>query len=200
MNSTTIGWLNFVSLLVFTVIYAVGYVFSVRPAHLEQKIGEKAYRRCTLYRLLLLIPMGIVTINYIVYLFYPVAIDPFPLRFSWPYWVNVLLAMVIGLPTLYVATRGVIDAGSESLIPEKKNTLYGGIYQKIRHPQAVGEAPMFVWVSLLLNSPFLVAFSLLIMPIWYWWSREEEKDLLLRYGDPYAEYLRHTGMFFPKRS
>lgn len=200
MNDTAIGWINFISLIVCTIWYAIQYVLSVRPAHLEQKIGEKAYRRCAQYRKILLVPMGIATINYIAYLFYPVAIDPFPARFPWPYWINILIALTIALPTGYIGMRGVMAAGSEALVPEKKNTMYGGIYQKIRHPQAVGEAPMFLWASLLMNSPFLLFFSLLTMPIWYWWSLEEEKDLLLRYGAPYAEYMQKTGMFWPRKS
>jgi methanethiol S-methyltransferase len=199
MNNLIIGWLNFASLVIFSVAFSVLYVLSVRPAHLEQKIGEKAYKRCTLYRMLTVVPMGIVTVNYLIYLFYPVAFNPFPARFPWPYWINILIAVVTGLPLTYIMVRGVIDAGSEAMIPEKKNTMYGGIYKKIRHPQALGEAPMLVWVSLLLNSPFLTVFSLLLMPVWYWWSVEEEKDLLLRYGDVYAAYMQRTGMFFPKR-
>jgi hypothetical protein len=35
--------------------------------------------------------------------------------------------------------RGLIDAGTESAIPKKEYAIYGGIYKKIRHPQAGDE-------------------------------------------------------------
>lgn len=199
MNDSTIGWVNFISLIVFSIVFSILYVLSVRPAHLEQKIGEKAYRRCTLYRMLMLIPMLIAMVNFVLYYFYPLPVDPFSRRFPWPYWVNIILALIIGIPTIIVFIRGNIDAGKETMMPDKSHTMYGGIYQKIRHPQALGEAPMWIWFGFLLNSPFITIFSLLYLPIWYWWCVEEEKDLLLRYGNSYAEYMQRTGMFFPRR-
>jgi len=77
--------------------------------------------------------------------------------------------------------------------------MYGGIYEKIRHPQAMGEAPIWIVMALLINSPFLAVFSLFYLGVWYWWCVEEEKDLLLRYGQSYADYCVRTGMLWPKR-
>jgi protein-S-isoprenylcysteine O-methyltransferase Ste14 len=100
---------------------------------------------------------------------------------------------------LIVMFWGVRDAGGEALAPDKSHTLYGGIYDKIRHPQALGEVFLWLVFALLVNSPFLAVFSLLYLPVWYWWSVEEEKDLQLRYGQAYADYRARTGMFFPRR-
>jgi protein-S-isoprenylcysteine O-methyltransferase Ste14 len=199
MNASLIGWVNFISLVVSSIIFSIMYVLSVRPAHLEQKIGEKAYRRCTLYRTVGTLPMFVAFANYILYYFYPLPVDPFPARFAWPYWVSLVLALVIGIPAMIVFIRGNIDAGEETLKPDKSHKMYSGIYEKIRHPQALGEAPMWLCTALLLNSPFLTVFSLLYLPVWYWWSVEEEKDLLLRYGQDYADYMQRTGMFFPRK-
>jgi protein-S-isoprenylcysteine O-methyltransferase Ste14 len=199
MNASLIGWVNFVSLVVCSIIFSVMYAMSVRPAHLEQKIGVKAYRRCTFYRNIIMIPMMIVLVNYMVYHFYPLPIDPFPARFAWPYSINIMLALILGVPTMIVFIRGILDAGKETLVPDKSHKMYNGIYEKVRHPQALGEAPMWLWFALLLNSPFLTVFSLAYLVVWYWWCVEEEKDLLLRYGDSYAEYMQRTGMFFPRR-
>ncbi|MBN1877250.1 MAG: hypothetical protein JXA33_23710 [Anaerolineae bacterium] len=194
-----LGWLNFVVLVISSIVFSVLYVLSVRPAHLEQKIREQAYRRCGQYRLIGMIPMGIASINYVLYHWYPLPIDPLPARFPWPYGVSVLIAVAVGVPALILMIRGVRDAGKEALTPDKSHTMYGGIYRKIRHPQAVGEAPLWIVMALLLNSPFLAAFSLLYLGVWCWWSVEEEKDLLLRYGQAYADYRARTGMFWPKR-
>lgn len=198
MNPTTIGWLNFASIVLSSIIFSVLYVLSVRPAHLERKIGEKAYRRCGLYRTLSMVPMTLAMVNYVLYRWYPLPIDPLPARFPWPYGVSLILAVALGLPAMAVFIQGMRDAGEETLAPDKSHTLYGGIYEKIRHPQALGEAPLWLIMALLLNSPFLTFFSLLYLGVWYWWCVEEEKDLLLRYGQAYDDYRARTGMFFPK--
>ncbi len=194
-----LGWLNFAVLIVSSITFSVLYVFSVRPAHLEQKIGEKAYRRCGQYRMVGIIPMGIAAVNYVLYHWYPLPIDPLPARFPWPYWVSVVLAAIIGIPAMGLMIWGVRDAGSEALASDKSHTMYGGIYNKIRHPQAAGEAPIWIVIALLVNSPFLAIFSLVYLGVWYWWSVEEERDLLLRYGQAYADYCARTGMFWPRR-
>ena len=199
MEQATLGWLNFAVLVISSLVFSVMYVLSVRPAHLERKIGEQAYRRCGWYRLIGTIPMGIASANYVLYRWYPLPIDPLPARFPWPYWVNVVITVVLGIPALALMLWGVRDAGKETMSPDKSHTMCGGIYEKIRHPQAVGEAPSWIGMALLINSPFLAVFSLLYLGVWYWWCVEEEKDLLLRYGQSYADYRARTGMFFPKR-
>jgi len=85
------------------------------------------------------------------------------------------------------------------MVVKKEHTLYGGIYQKIRHPQALGEMPFFWVFAFLLHSPFLVLFSFLWVPIFVAVSLAEERDLLLRYGEAYQEYRQRTGFFLPRR-
>lgn len=77
--------------------------------------------------------------------------------------------------------------------------MYGGIYAKIRHPQAVGEYFLFPAIGILLHSPFLTLFSLIYLPVFLILCYAEEADLLLRYGAAYAEYCKRTGAFWPKR-
>jgi protein-S-isoprenylcysteine O-methyltransferase Ste14 len=194
-----LGWLNFAVLVISSAAFSVLYVLSVRPAQLERRIGERAYRRCARYRRISSLPMGIASVNYVLYHWYPLPIDPLPARFPWPYWVSVGVAAVIGIPAMILFAQGMRDAGEETLTPDKSHKLYGGIYQKIRHPQALGEAPIWIVMALLINSPFLIAFSLLYLGVWYWWCIEEERDLLLRYGQSYADYRESTGMFLPRR-
>ena len=194
-----ISWINFVAIIVSGALMTYFYVRSVRPAHLEQKIGEAAYKRCGVYRMVSSVFMLTLTVSYIVYHFYPLPIDPFPVTFGWPYWVSVLIVVVLSGPSLYLMLRGVHDAGEETMKPDKAHTMYTGIYEKIRHPQAVGEAPMWIAIAFLVNSPFLVVFSFIWIPVWAYWCWAEEQDLVLRYGKPYEAYRQRTGMFFPKR-
>ncbi len=200
MDRATLGWLNFVVLVVSSIAFSILYWLSVRPAHLEQKIGAAAYRRCGQYRLFSSALMTLAMIDYVLYRWYPLPIDPLPARFPWPYWVNILITALIGAPATWIFVRGMRDAGEETMKPDKAHKMYGGIYEKIRHPQALGEAPLWLGMALLIDSPFLAVFSVLYLGVWYWWCIEEEQDLRLRYGKPYIDYCARTGMFFPRRN
>ena len=174
------------------------YIKSLGPAKLEERIGEIAYKKCGNYRIIASFFEFITIINFIFYFFFPLPI-PIPQFFIWDYWISVILSIVILLPCLYIMLKGVKDAGREALFPDKEHTLYRGIYEKIRHPQALGE--VFIWwaAALLLNSPFLFLYSIVWFPIFYWFCKAEEKDLIIRYGEPYIEYRNRTGMFLPKK-
>lgn len=193
-----LNWINFIILIISTGLNGIFYVYSVGPARLEQKIGESAYKKCGRYRVVASIFLIIVMINYILYYFLPLPI-PIPQFFIWDYWISIFLSFVILLPSLYIIIKGFKDAGKEAFFPDKAHTLYIGIYNIIRHPLALGE--VFIWwvTALLLNSPFLFLYSLVWFPLSYWFCRAEEKDLILRYGEPYNDYRRRTGMFFPKK-
>lgn len=193
-----IEWINFIILVISTALMAFFYIKSVGPAKLEQKIGESAYNKCGKYRIIASIFEIIVIFNYILYFFNPLSIK-FPQFFIWDYFISVILGSIILIPSIYIMLKGVKDAGREALFPDKSHTLYGGIYDKIRHPQAFGE--VFIWwsVALLLNSPFLFVYSIVWFPLFYWFCKAEEKDLLIRYGKPYSDYMERIGMFFPKK-
>ena len=191
-------WINFITLIISTILMAFFYIKSVGPAALEQKIGEKAYVRCGRYRIIASIFELIAIINYAFYFFLPIPI-PIPQFFPWLYWISFILGLVILIPCLYIMLKGVKDAGREALFPSKEHVLYKGIYEKIRHPQALGE--VFLWwvAALLLNSPFLFLYSIIWFPLFYWFSKAEEKDLEIRYGQAYTDYKKRTGIFLPKK-
>ena len=193
-----LNWINLFLLITSTVGMTVFYIKSVVPAKLAQKIGPKAYRRCAYYRFIANLFQLIIIINYILYYVLPPPI-PLPQFLHRNYSISVVLSLCILIPGLYMLIKGVKDAGRETLFPDKDNTLYKGIYLRIRHPQALGE--IFTWwsLALFLNSPFLFIFSLFWFPLFYWFSKAEEIDLILRYGNPYIKYKNQTGMFFPKR-
>jgi protein-S-isoprenylcysteine O-methyltransferase Ste14 len=193
-----IPWINFTAMLVSAFLFSYFYIKSVSPAALEKKIGKIAYFKCGRYRIIASAFEIIVVINYIVYFFYPL---PVPLLrvFPWNWWISAAAAALIAVPAGCLLGRGLKDAGRESIIPEKKHLLYGGIYKKIRHPQAAGEL-IFWWViAFLLNSPFLALFSFIWMPVFYLFCWAEEKDLVIRYGDKYLSYRKSTGFIIPKK-
>jgi protein-S-isoprenylcysteine O-methyltransferase Ste14 len=193
-----LAWINFAILIVATLLTLVFYVLSAGPAALEKKIGPRAYQKCARYRMLSGLFMFVASANYVLYVFYPLPIS-LAQTFPWPWWVSILIALLIAIPSGYLWVRGMQDAGEETMLPKKEHTMYGGIYQKIRHPQAVGELP-FWWVfAFLCHSPFLVLYSFVWVPIFVIMCWVEERDLVQRYGKAYQEYRQRTGAFFPKR-
>jgi protein-S-isoprenylcysteine O-methyltransferase Ste14 len=197
MEFKMIAWINFVVLLLASILTVVYYVKSAGPAALEKKIGESAYAKCTRYRALSSIFMTLAGLNYGVYAFYPIPL-PLPRFFPWPYWISALIAVIIAIPSGILLVRGMLDAGEETIFVKKEHTLYGGIYHRIRHPQAAGEVWYWWVIAFLCNSPFLAIFSIIWLPLFHLMSKAEERDLLIRYGDDYKAYMESTGMYFPK--
>ena len=147
--------------------------------------------------------MFVAAMNYIIFYFLPLPGLHDNLRvFPWPYKMSALLAILITPPCAYLMFVGMKDAGEETMKPRKEHGLYsGGIYEHMRHPQAVGEFPLWFTFALLAHSPFLTLFSLVVyLPVWYYFSIEEEKDLVLRYGKAYEEYRERVGWFPLKAS
>ena len=193
-----IPWINFAALVLSTLLFVYFYVRSAGPAALEAKVGPRAYQLCTRYRFIAAALMSVATVNYVIYFLYPLPIA-LPTTFPWPWRVSALIALVIAVPSGYLFIRGMKDAGEESMIVRKDHTLYGGIYDTIRHPQAAGELPFWWVLALLLHSPFLALYSVVWIPIFVAISLAEERDLVIRYGDAYEEYRQRTGFFLPKR-
>lgn len=192
-----VAWINIIVLITSSLGFLLFYVRSVSPASLEITLPGRAYARCYHLRLVAMFFELITVLCYVIYSFHPLPL-PIPVHFPWPWWVSAVLAVMIGIPAIILMGIGMLAAGTEALRPRKENRMYTGIYEKVRHPQAAGEVFLWLVISLLLNSPFLTIFSLIYFPIFILFCWAEEQDLLLRYGEPYAEYICRTGAFWPK--
>jgi len=192
-----IAWINFAILLLASILFLYFYVRSVSPAGREIVIGPRAYRLCFHDRLVAGGLEFVITANFVLYFFYPLS-TPLPDKFPWAWLLSAVVAVLIGIPALVLMVIGLRDAGEEAMRPKKEHRMYGGIYTRMRHPQAVGEVFLFPVMGILLHSPFLTLFSLIYFPIFVIMCYAEEQDLLLRYGQEYAEYCQHTGVFWPK--
>jgi protein-S-isoprenylcysteine O-methyltransferase Ste14 len=194
-----IAWINFIILIVSSLLFMFFYVKSVGPAALEKRIGASAYRKCSTYRVIASIFMGLVAMDYVLYYWFPLPL-PFPNTLPWPWWVSAVIAALIAVPSVYLMIRGVRAAGEETMRPKPEHEMYSGIYDRIRHPQALGEFPLWWVIAFLVHSPFLVLWSFLYVPVWYYFCVAEERDLLIRYGAAYEDYRRRVGFWIPKRS
>ena len=193
-----IAWLNVVCLVAATILTALFYVKSACPAALEQRIGPAAYARCGRYRAVSGVFMFVGMANYVVYYFYPLPL-PLPEEFPWSHWISAVAGTALSLPAVYLMMRGMRDAGKETLVPQKEQTLYDGIYERVRHPQA-WEAVLWFTFALWLHSPFLVLYSFVWLAVEYLMVMAEERDLVLRFGRAYLDYRLRTPAFLPRRS
>jgi protein-S-isoprenylcysteine O-methyltransferase Ste14 len=195
-----IEWLNFLLLIASSIICIYYYLKSVQPAKLEQEIGEIAYERCERYRIYATFPFYLILfVCYGLYLFYPLPL-PIPNELPWDYSISVVLAIVIAIPSFALMGLGVKAAGEETIRPKKEHQMYGGIYNKIRHPQSLGEVWVATILALILNRTFLLLFGFLWFPVFYYFTVVEERDLILRYGQAYVDHRERVGMYFPKRA
>src|SRR3972149_11644473 len=184
-----IAWLNLLVLLFSSLAFLAFYVRSVSPAFLEKINPGKGYRSCFILRSVAILFEMITLACYVIYYYNPIPV-PFPAQFPWSWWISLVIALVIGIPATTLMIIGMKDAGEEMARPKPEHTMYSGIYDRIRHPQAAGEVFLWLVAALLLNSPFLAIYSLVFFPICVVFCWAEEQDLLLRFGEPYAEYIQ----------
>jgi len=193
-----IATINFIVLIISSIMFTIYYIKSVSPVTLSKRMGNVAFQRCATYRVIASIFMTIAGINYILYYWFPLPLS-IARTFPWPWWVSAVLAVIIAIPSGWLVAQGIKDAGEETVRPKPEHKMYGGIYLRMRHPQAVGEFPFWWVLALLAHSPFLMLFTFLYIPIWYWFYVVEEKDLLLRFGHAYEEYRKKTGFWFTRK-
>ncbi len=192
-----VAWLNFAVLNVSGALFTYIYILSVMPITREEKRGERAWNECARYRMISGFLEFVMMVNLILWIWFPIP------ELTWIVHENFVIGIIIGvciaIPCLLILFKGFLDAGSETMTPSKETTMYGGIYNHIRHPHTVGEMPLFIVVAFAVNSLFLVLWAtiyiLITVPIIIHY---EEKDLVKRFGDVYIEYQKNTGAFIPK--
>ncbi|MHA1916881.1 MAG: methyltransferase [Candidatus Ranarchaeia archaeon] len=190
-------YLNIISLALNLVLVCIVYTISIQPIRMVESRGQKAWRECYLLREFSTVFLTIAVINLVLWLFIPIpelnfSVHTIP-QIAW------IISGVIAIPCLTLVILGIKDAGKETVKPSPETKMYKGIYHYIRHPQTVGEFPLFIAISFALNSWFLVIITTLFITIYIpIMIHYEEKDLIKRFGKPYQEYQKNTGAIFPK--
>ncbi|MHC1591876.1 MAG: methyltransferase family protein [Candidatus Helarchaeales archaeon] len=163
----------------------------------SEKHGDAAWRQCGKFRLIASIFETVSVVNLILWVFFPIPGLQFPIFPVW--WMAVILGIILIIPFGIIMVKGIHDAGKETMQPSENTDLYSGIYKYIRHPQTLGEFPMWPIFGLMTNSwlMFLVGliFIIIYTPIMI---KIEEADLIRRFGKKYEEYRKNTGCLFPK--
>jgi len=80
----------------------------------------------------------------------------------------------------------------------RKGAVAGGLYRFIRHPQYLGLALAGMGLAILWPRFLVVALWCLMVLIYYYLARDEEKRMLQAHGETYGPYMDRTGMFLPR--
>ncbi len=189
--------INFFSLIISLFLFSYLYILSVQPIKREKKRGERTWRECMKLRVSASIFELIIVLNMMLWIWFPIPLINWKIHAN--YLVGIIVGIIITIPCLVILLKGMRDAGSEALQPSKETQMYGGIYNYIRHPQSLGEFPLFTAIAFVVNSWFLIiltiGYIIVYVPIMI---RYEEKDLIKRFGDDYLEYQKRTGALFPR--
>lgn len=81
---------------------------------------------------------------------------------------------------------------------EKAYMVTAGPYRWIRHPLYTGVIPCGVFLSMVSATWWFAALTVVIFLLLWLRTAKEERNLVLRFGDSYREYMLHTGRFLPR--
>ncbi len=163
----------------------------------KEKRGEQAWKDCKILRSLAGLFEFITIVNILLWVWFPIPSLNWIIHQNIGVGIGICIAIVV--PGFIIIFKGIKDAGFESLRPLGETEMFGGIYNYIRHPQTLGEFPIFIAIAFAVNSWFLVLLmSVLVVIYTPIMIHYEEKDLIKRFGDKYREYQQRTGALFPK--
>ena len=190
---------NLILMIIGFLGLSIFYLISLQPKKKSTTKGDKAWSQARNIRFLAFLFEILAIVAQIRWIYFPVQ------ELNWEVhsnvWIGRIIGLILAIPMVIIMTIGVFHAGSESLSPKEGNSLYTGIYKYIRHPQALGEFPLFIAIGFMANSWFqviiLIVYNIIFLPIMV---KVEEADLVRRYGDSYIIYQNQTGAFIPKRN
>ncbi len=185
------------SLILFMFSFAYFYIESVSPATLIIKKGPRAHKLCKIYRQIAFLFLCLALLSYLAYFLYPLPQNAFPRFFLWSWQVSVFIGIIGILFAVWISWLSFL-AGIKRQKTGLGKFMTGGIYNKIRYPQVISDVLGFFVFSFLLHSPLLVIISIIWIPIYISIAREADRDLLIRYGYIYRNYMEQTGQFFPR--
>lgn len=163
--------------------------------------GDKLDRRAEGWFILLTLrPVALISFAGVI----AFVIDPAWMRWSsvplpsWLRWIGVGLG-AIGATLLIVVFRFLGTNITDTVVTRAKHTLVtAGPYRWVRHPFYLAFLIAVVANSLVTANWFIALFGILSWLLVAKRTRIEEARLIDRFGDPYRQYMKRTGRFFPR--
>jgi len=86
----------------------------------------------------------------------------------------------------------------QKAIKEKKIAI-SGTYKYIRHPIYVSIYILSAGLGLIFFAWLWFVVLIAFLPLWYLECRNEEKEMIILFGQEYIDYQKRTGMWLPKK-
>ena len=118
-----------------------------------------------------------------------------------PEWVRVLGigVAVVNDVLLYWLFSSIGSGISPTSATRKEHTLStSGPYRWVRHPLYTVGAILFISFGMMADNWFIAALGILAFIAMAKRTPQEEANLIEKFGDEYREYMKQTGIFFPK--
>lgn len=138
--------------------------------------------------------VGFECIFLLVILNYPVWFkDPFTWEqlTSWAFLILSLVAALIGFYTYYKRGK------PEDLLEETVHIVSNGIYKYVRHPMYLSLIAGAIGVVMKDPGTVQVIIGAINIVAMYLTARIEEREMIVKFGDEYMDYMKKTAMFVP---
>ena len=128
--------------------------------------------------------------------------DSFVFRYSTflreiiPEYVRIIAASLVLICGWYLARMGTKAVFGTTR--DKPELITDGVFRIMRHPIYTGAIMFYLGAILITLSIVSAAFWLVIVAFYILIARYEERLLTGEFGDAYREYMKKTGMLFPK--
>jgi len=139
----------------------------------------------------MVIPVGILTV------WFGFLLLPIPWLAAW---LVSGIIFALGIYVFFLSKREFDRAGQNLHSKTGATLITSGIYASIRHPHYL--AHMLICFSFALGFKSFIGLLIAIVEVIleYWFTLEEEKELIQQFGDGYREYKTRVPMFIPKLS
>lgn len=143
------------------------------------------------------------------YLGYCLGVVAYLVRPEWMAWSTIRIPVparwagaVLLLVGAILMICGLVSLGRNfafAVVPKKNSTLVTtGLYGWVRHPLYTAFLVEAVGISLLMANWFVAATAGSLLTLLVYRTRQEEDELIERFGDEYRTYMANTGRFIPR--
>eukprot|EP00485_Elphidium_margaritaceum_P012852 CAMPEP_0202707978 /NCGR_PEP_ID=MMETSP1385-20130828/20250_1 /ASSEMBLY_ACC=CAM_ASM_000861 /TAXON_ID=933848 /ORGANISM="Elphidium margaritaceum" /LENGTH=228 /DNA_ID=CAMNT_0049366835 /DNA_START=28 /DNA_END=714 /DNA_ORIENTATION=- len=198
--------INFFGILGSTAFMVYFYKLSIGKEQIERRYGEDFVAHIANYcRYASFACGGLALYHFLLYPRYPLKEAEqnlnIPSQFGLSSTQRRIIASCIAIPAIIVELLGWKEAKSTPLNVTKidhQKQMFGGIYDYVRHPIYFCEFSWMYTLSLLLDSPFLLAVSAVVMqPACYVLCKYDEQDAIHHFGESYKKYCKRTAFWIP---
>lgn len=123
-----------------------------------------------------------------------------PGTLEWAHWSRLAIGIPVMLGFLALTLYGYGFLGLDNTYGRRAGLVTGGIYAWTRNPQYLTSVAGTIGAAATFDSPLTLILAAVLLGIYALCALNEERWLLTRYGQRYAEYARRVPRFLDQRS